>query len=412
MRIAIIGAGIAGIATASLLDADHEVVVFEAADRLGGHSHTVEVKLDGTPIGIDTGFIVHNERNYPVFRSLLERWGVECQASDMSFSVSVPSTGLEYSGAGFGGLFAQRGNLLRPSFWRLLTEIARFGRRGRAALAAGGLDPTVTTAHFLAANGLTGRFRRDYLVPLGSAVWSANPQRLEDFPAEALLRFLDNHGLLVFRDRPRWLTITGGSRRYLEAFAASCAAELRTSSAVASLERCEDHVIVTSSEGAERFDLAVVATHSDEALALLADPSAAEVEVLSAVRYRLNDVVLHSDASAMPANRRAWASWNYLRDAEEGSAPTVTYWMNRLQDLDCGTDLFVSLNRTSSIDPTKVLGRYRYAHPAYDVAAFAAQQRWAEVNGPRRTYFAGAWWGYGFHEDGADSGARVAEAIG
>jgi predicted NAD/FAD-binding protein len=330
----------------------------------------------------------------------------------MSFSVTVDRSGLEYSGAGLSGIFAQRRNALRPGFWGLLREIAHFGRKGRAALDAGTLPPELTMEEFLRAEGLSERFRREYLVPLGSAIWSADPQHFERFPAGALLRFLDNHGLLVFRDRPRWQTIQGGSARYLEAFVASTRATIRTSSPVERLRREPDRVLLSTPAGDEAFDQVVVATHSDQALALLVDPSPAEKEVLGSVRYQANEVVLHTDVRLMPSTRRAWASWNYHQAAATSSLPTVTYWMNRLQSLDAAAALLVTLNRTEAIEPSSILGRYEYHHPIYDVGTFAAQARWAEINGVDRTWFCGAWWGFGFHEDGAASGARVAEAIG
>ena len=412
MRIAVIGSGISGIAATTLLADRHELTLFEAADRLGGHTHTVEVELEGRAIAVDTGFIVHNERNYPIFRSLLDRWGVACQPSDMSFSVTVAESGLEYSGAGLGGIFAQRRNALRPSFWALLREILHFGRRGRAALDGGTLPPELTTGEFLSAEGLSERFKREYLVPLGSAIWSADPRHFERFPAGALLRFLDNHGLLVFRDRPSWRTIVGGSSSYLHAFEASTSAVIRRSTPVEALRREQDRVLLKTPEGEEAFDQVIVATHSDQALALLSDASPTEKEVLGAVRYQANEVVLHRDVRLMPSNRRAWASWNYHQAASDSSLPTVTYWMNRLQALDAPGELLVTLNRTADIEPRSILGSYHYQHPVYDPGAFAAQSRWAEVNGVDRTWYCGAWWGYGFHEDGAASGARVAEAIG
>ena len=413
MRIAVVGSGIAGISAAASLSDSHLVTLFEAEDRIGGHTNTVDVAVAGETIAVDTGFIVFNERNYPVFCSLLDQWGVDSQESDMSFSVVNEATGLEYSGAGLRGIFAQRRRVFSPSYYRLLFEIMRFGRIGHKALEEGALSSSVTTEEFLNQHGFSRRFRSEYLIPLGAAVWSADPRHFTKFPAAGLLRFLHNHGLLLFRDRPKWRTITGGSARYLEAFEAHHSnVEIRRLSPVTSVRRTSDEVILHTPKGEEAFDAVVLALHSDDALQLLDDPSPLEKEILGAIGYQANTAILHTDTSVMPKNRRAWASWNYQNDMSEQSLPTLTYWMNRLQSLACDEEMLVTLNRLDDIAPSSIFGVFEYRHPVYDVEAFDAQQRWEEINGVQRTYFAGAWWGYGFHEDGAASGRRAAESIG
>lgn len=416
MRLAVIGSGISGITAATLLsDRGHEVTLFEASNRLGGHTNTVRLDLADETHQVDTGFIVHNRRNYPVFCGLLDRWGVATQESEMSFSVSCERTGLEYAGTGFSGLFAQRRNLVRPGFARLLAEIVRFGRLGRRALRAAGstsADSGPSVAEFLAEHHFAPVFNDRYLLPLGSAIWSSDPEGFGRFPAVGLLRFLDNHGLLTLVGRPQWRTVAGGSQRYLDAAVAQERFTVRAGAPVRSVQR-HDHAVTLVLDGhTEEFDGVVSAVHSDQAMQLLADPSPAEISVLGAISYRRNEAVLHTDARMLPRAPRAWAAWNYHRSSTDESVPTVTYLMNRLQRLDSRHEICVTLNRTAEIDPALIHRVIEYHHPVYDHAAFAAQQRWAEVNGVNRTWYCGAWWGYGFHEDGAASAKRVADAIG
>ena len=411
MRVAVIGAGISGICATDRLAQSHDVTLFERSGRLGGHTNTVTVEVGGAHHVVDTGFIVFNERNYPTFCAFLDRWGVASQPSDMSFSVSSDRSGLEYSGTGLNGLFAQRRNLVAPRHYTLIWEIARFGRIGTRALESGLLGPAMTTQEFLGREGFSQRFVEEYLVPLGAAVWSADPRTFTSFPAVSLLRFLNNHGLLLFRDRPQWRTIQGGSARYLEAFAGSSQAAIRLETPVRAVRRQRDHVSVETDASTESFDVIVLATHSDQARQILADPSSQESAMLAAVRYQPNTAVLHTDVSVLPDHRRSWASWNYHLAEGSAEAATVTYWMNRLQGIECSEELLVTLNRTDSIDPARVLGVFEYEHPVYDVGAFAAQKQVAKMNGHNRTWFAGAWNGYGFHEDGAASGDRVARGI-
>ena len=415
VRIAVIGSGISGITAAWMLQPIHEVTLFEAADRMGGHTNTVRIDLPDETHEIDTGFIVHNRRNYPVFCRLLDRWGVATQPSEMSFSVAVESTGLEYAGTNLNGLFAQRGNITNSEFWSLMREVLRFGRLGRAELSATGVGPTLD--EFLGRHGFSAAFSDNYLVPLGSAVWSADPNTFGRFPARSLLRFLDNQGLLTLVNRPPWRTITGGSKRYIEAAIASRPINVRTSTPVRSVRRdgepgAELGVEIELDGASERFDAVIMAVHSDQALAMLGDASPAEKEVLGAVAYQRNIAVLHTDERMLPSSPRAWAAWNYHRPVVDAALPTVTYLMNRLHSIDSPHQICVTLNRESEIRPERVHATFEYHHPVYDHGAFAAQQRWNEVNGVRNTWFCGAWWGYGFHEDGAASGHRAAVALG
>lgn len=416
VRLAVIGSGISGIGAATLLSGrGHEVTVFEALPRLGGHTNTVRLELDGEIHAVDTGFIVHNRRNYPVFCGLLDDWGVATQESEMSFSVSCAQTGLEYAGTGLSGLFAQRTNLVRPQFGRLLAEIVRFARIGRRLLAesdrSGSADgPSVT--EFLAQYRFAPIFSDHYLLPLGSAVWSTDPGGFGAFPVIALLRFLDNHGLLTLVNRPQWRTIAGGSQRYLEAAVSKGNFAVRLSTAVQAVRRDNALVDIILEGSTETFDGVVIAVHSDQALRMLADPTPAEQSVLGAIPYRRNEAALHTDARMLPRSPRAWAAWNYHRSEHDTGLPTVTYWMNRLQRLTTRQPICVTLNRTEEIDPAHLHQVIEYHHPVYHHATFAAQRRWSEVNGVNRTWYCGAWWGYGFHEDGAASAARVADAIG
>lgn len=416
MRIAIIGGGVSGLAAATFLAPAHDVVLFEAAPLVGGHANTVRLELADESHDVDTGFIVHNRRNYPVFCGLLDHWGVATQESEMSFSVSCARTGLEYAGTNLSGLFAQRANATRPEFWRLLRDIVRFGREGRGVLAAeagpGAGEGDTTIGEFLSAGRFSPVFVERYLVPLGSAIWSADPGTFERFPLRALLHFLDNHGLLTLVDRPTWRTVVGGSRRYVDAAVRDGGFAVRRATPVHKVRREHDGVELVTDAGPEAFDAVVLAVHSDQALSMLADPTTAEREVLGAVAYQRNVAVLHTDERVLPASRRAWAAWNYHRPLDDRGLPTVTYLMNQLQRLDSRHQICVTLNREDEIRPELVHGRFVYDHPVFDSAAFAAQRRWPEVNGVRRTWYCGAWWGYGFHEDGAASAWRVAEALG
>lgn len=401
MRIAVVGSGISGLVVADALAADHDVTLFEADTRIGGHTHTVDVRVDGRDHAIDTGFIVYNERTYPNFVRLLERWGVATRPSTMSFSVRCEVTGLEYNGHTLDTIFAQRRNLLRPSFYRMLREILRFNRDAKRWLLAGDSDETV--ADFLGRGRYSRAFVDYYLRPMGGAIWSCGDEALGRFPARFLLGFFRNHGMLEVDDRPQWRTIVGGSSRYVERMLAGFRGTVRTATPIASIRRGDSGVVVTPSQGEPTvFDRAFVAVHGPDALALLAAPTAVEREVLGAFRYAPSDVVLHTDRSLLPRARRAWAAWNCHRFGEARPRATVTYSMNILQGIDAATTFCVTLNRTDAIDPSTILGRWTYNHPHYDGASVEAQARQRELNGDG-IYYCGAYWGYGFHEDGVKS---------
>ena len=411
MRIAIVGAGIAGLTCAHLLHPEHEIAVFEAAERPGGHTWTIEVEIERALHRVDTGFVVYNDRNYPGFQRLLERLGVATQPSTMSFSVSDGRGDFEYNGASPNGLFARRSSLLRPSFHRMIRDLLRFNREAPALIGLNGSGPTLLD--FLDQGGYSTEFVERLIVPQASAVWSTDPRDLRTFPASLLAEFFDNHGMFGFTGRPRWRAVTDGSSRYVERLTAPIRDRLRLSTPVARIERHSDRVEVTPERGGpESFDEVIVAAHSDQALAMLADPSPAEAEVLGAIPYRPNDVVLHTDSSLLPRRRRARASWNFHLQDEPADRTTVTYHMNRLQSLDAEPDFCVTLNRTEAIDPETVIGSRVFSHPVFTHAALAAQRRWGEVSGVRRTHYCGAYWGYGFHEDGVQSGLRVCERFG
>jgi predicted NAD/FAD-binding protein len=409
-RIAIIGAGISGLVAAHELEPAHDITVFEANAYAGGHTNTIRVDTGGAAYDVDTGFIVYNDRNYPRFERLLARLGVATQPSEMSFSVSDEHGRFEYNGSSPNGLFATRRHLASPRFHRMIADLVRFNRAAAALLGAGDGGPSF--GHWLQAQGYSRDFVDKLIVPQASAVWSADPAQLWSFPARFLAEFFANHGMLGLRDRPQWRTITGGSRRYVEALTAGWGERLRLSTPVRWIERHADHVLVAPAGGEpERFDEVVIAAHADQALRMLADASEAEREVLGAFPYQANQAVLHTDARLLPRRRRAWASWNYhLLEAPSGRT-TVTYLMNRLQSLDATEQLCVTLNLTERIDPAKVVRVIDYAHPVFTAAGVAAQRRHAEISGRNRTHFCGAYWGWGFHEDGVVSGLRVAGSI-
>ena len=409
MRLAVVGAGVAGLTAAHWLSQVHDVTLFEAASRLGGHTHTVRVDLADETHHVDTGFIVYNEPNYPRFAALLRHLGVATQPSEMSFSVSSGREDFEYRGNGL-RLWAQPSNALRPGFTRLLADILGFNARARRLL--DGDEEAGSLADFVVAGGHGPRLAPHYLLPLGSAIWSADPTTFAAIPARTFARFLDNHGMLRLKGRPQWRTVTGGAARYVERLASPLAGRVRRATPVEKLVRDADGVTVLTADGLTRFDGAVVAVHSHEALALLGDPTRAEREVLGAIAYRPNVATLHTDRSLLPRRRAAWASWNAYLPPWRSTLPTVTYWMNRLQGLRASRELCVTLNRQDEIDPASVLGRWTYAHPVLDDRAVAAQRRRAEVQGHRRTWYCGAYWGYGFHEDGVQSAADVARALG
>jgi predicted NAD/FAD-binding protein len=413
VRVAVIGTGISGLVAAERLCARHELTVFEAGDHVGGHTNTIDVDEGGRRLAIDTGFIVFNQRTYPRFIELMTRLGVAWQPSDMSFSVRCEASGIEYGGSSLDQLFAQRRNALRPSFLCVVRDLQRFYREAPAVLAderPGAAD--VTLGDWLRERRYSRAFIDRHLVPLASAVWSARTDRLLDFPLRFLVRFFDNHGFLQLRDRPQWLVIRAGSRSYVGPLTARFADRIRLRTPVARIVRRDGGVIVSTGPGAEeRFDRAVLACHSDQALRVLADATPLERELLSAFEYQRNEAVLHTDPAVMPRLRRAWSSWNYHVAEAASELPTVSYWMNRLQGLSCERDYFVTLNRSAEIDPRRVVRSFVYHHPSFSPAAVRAQARHGEIDGRHGVHFCGAYWGFGFHEDGVRSGLAAAAGL-
>ena len=401
MKIAIVGSGVSGLVAAHLLSPRHDVVLFEADARIGGHVHTLDVEGAGGITAVDTGFIVFNRRTYPNFVRLLDRLGVEAQESDMSFGVRSDARDLEYSGSGLLGLYAQPANAVSPRFHRMVADIFRFFREAHELLEEG---PEVELLPWLEARGYSRAFIEDHLLPMVGAVWSSSREGVKDFPARLLARFFDNHGFLQVNDRPTWYTVKGGSRTYVQAILDGFRGEVRTSCPVLSIRREPRAVVVRPAVGAaERFDHAVLACHADQALHMLDDPSPLETALLSAFSYRANDVLLHDDEGVMPRRRRAWASWNYHLDDQASPGASVTYWMNRLQRLPGDRQYFVTLNRTAAVRPDRILRRLEYTHPVFTTAGVAAQARHPELLGHRRTSYCGAYWRNGFHEDGVVS---------
>ena len=420
MKIAVIGSGIAGMAAADALRQHAHVTLFEASDGFGGHAHTVDVTLPDTAgcavtHGVDTGFLVFNERTYPGLIALFERLGVSAKASDMSFSVQVPGASgqpaLEWSGSSLNTVFAQRRNLLSRPFWGMLRDVLRFNRLC-TQLAVEGRDAELFMPldDFLRQHGFGAAFRDWYFLPMLGCIWSCPTDQMLRFPVATMVRFCHNHGLLQITDRPQWLTVPGGSRVYVQALL-STLADKRLNTPVRAVLRDGAGVQIFTDRDTERFDHVVLATHSDQALALLNAPTRQEQEVLGAIAYQPNRAVLHTDVSVLPRRRQAWAAWNYERapvQDQESSRVCLHYWINRLQPLPFARDVVVSLNPVREIDPVHVLGEYTYAHPVFDLAAMQAQRRLEELQGVQRTWFCGAWAGYGFHEDGLQSGLRAA----
>jgi len=413
LRIAVIGSGIAGLGSALLLARQrHAVTLFEAAHEAGGHAHTVDVTLDGRTFPVDTGFLVFNDRTYPLLTRLFDELGVASVPSDMSFSVRNDRAGLEWAGTTIGTLFAQPRNLLRPAYWRMIADIVRFNREA-TSLETGGRVWSVTLGEYLDAESYSQAFRDWYLVPMAAAIWSSPARDILDFPLPSFVRFCHNHGLLSIADRPLWRTVAGGSRAYVGKIVARLD-DVRVGSPVKRVRRVATGVeIDTAARTAERFDGVVLACHSDQSLALLADPSHDEARLLAAVRYQPNRVILHTDTGLLPRSRRVWSSWNYLTaDDPHGDRPVaVSYLINRLQPLPTTTPVIVTLNPPFEPDPRRVIAEHDYAHPLLDAKAVTAQRTIAYLQGRRRTWYAGAWLGHGFHEDGLASAHAVAESV-
>ena len=385
--------------------------MFEAGKTIGGHTATVDVKLGTRRYAIDTGFIVFNDWTYPNFIALMDSLGVPSKPTSMGFSVRDERSGLEYSGTNLDSLFAQRGNLLSWRFLTMVRDILRFNKESVADLDSGRVSDSQTLGEYLERNRYSEAFKHQYLIPMGSAIWSANCATILDFPLNFFLRFFRNHGLLSVQDRPTWRVIEGGSREYLRPLCQRFEQRIFTGCAVAQISRQANRVILVMADGRKLpFDQVVLATHSDQALALLEEPSPIERDVLGALPYQSNDVVLHTDTRLLPRNRKTWSSWNYSLGTDQERA-VVTYNMNILQGITAPETFCVTLNNSAAINPLKVLGRFSYDHPVFSLAGIAAQQRWEEINGPRNTWYCGAYWHNGFHEDGVVSALRVATAL-
>jgi predicted NAD/FAD-binding protein len=409
-RVAVVGTGVSGLVCAHLLRRVHEISVFEAASRIGGHVHTIDTSIGGARCAVDTGFIVYNERTYPGLTRLFAELGVATQPSDMSFGVACERRGIEWASRSLGALFADPRNAARPAFLRMLRDLRRFFREAPALLDRD--DPKLALGDWLAGAGYSRDFTELFLLPMGAAIWSAVPDEFLRFPAQSFVRFFANHGLLGIGTAPPWRVVAGGSRRYVDALVAPFRDRIRTATPVRGVRRFTGGVEVATDTGCERFDRVVLACHADQALALLDGPSELERRVLGAIRYQANDALLHTDASVLPRRRRAWASWNYRVPRAPGRPVFVTYHMNRLQGLGVPVDLLVSLNAGDAVDPARVLARIAYRHPVFDADAMAAQRLHQEIDGRGGVHFAGAYWGFGFHEDGLASAVRVAERLG
>lgn len=412
MKIAIVGTGISGLTSAYLLQRKYDVTVFERESAIGGHTATKQVNTPHGDYQIDTGFIVFNDWTYPNFIKLLDQLGVASQPTSMGFSAFYPDGRFEYSGDNLNTLFADRRTLLSPTHWRMLLDIVRFNKEAVRDWQNGDIPAAMTLGEYLKKNGYSEAFSQRYLIPMGSAIWSASCGDMENFPLQFFVQFFHNHGLLSVNNRPTWRVITGGSKSYLAPLNQSFAGRIHLADPVTQVIRHDAGVTVKSNSGEREFDQVVFACHSDQALQILGDVTADEHKVLGAIRYRENDVVLHTDENLLPKRRRTWSSWNYcLRDDSE-QLPILSYNMNILQGLQSPQTFCVTLNATDAITPHKIIGRYRYAHPVFTLDAMAAQKSWEQINGRHKTWFCGAYWFNGFHEDGVKSAIRVAASLG
>lgn len=410
MRIAVVGSGIAGLASAWLLSREHRVTIFEANAYFGGHTHTHDVEQGGVRYRIDSGFIVHNPRNYPLLTRLFDHLGVASHDTTMGFSVHSEGSGLEYNTTTLDSLFCQRRNLWSPRFLEMVRDLIRFYREAPALL--GEPNDSRTLGDYLGEHGYGVAFRDDHLIPMACALWSSPVTQILRFPARYLVQFMANHQMLQISARSPWRVVTGGSSTYVESLRQRWQVDERLNCAVRSIKRLASGVQVGSADGMEQFDQVVLACHADQALALLSDPDEREQSILSAMSYQTNDTVLHTDPTVLPVRRKAWAAWNAWVPRDPEAPCTVSYCMNLLQGIQSPQPFVVTLNRTAAVDPAKILARMRYQHPEYSLGSVAAQRRKAEIQGQRRTWFAGAYWGWGFHEDGMKSAIEVADALG
>lgn len=412
MKIAVVGSGISGLYSARLLSQEHEVHLFEAENKLGGHTNTEQVQLGQQTFGVNTGFIVYNDRTYPGFIKLMDELGVEAHNTRMSFSVRDDDSDLEYCGSGLNGLFAQRRNLLRPDFLRMVNDILRFNKQAKADFVRGDLASDETLDTYLERHGYSSWFRNKYLIPMGAAIWSSSEKDTGKFPVEFFVRFFLNHGLLDIKNRPQWQTLQHGSEAYIPKIITPYQQRIRLSSPVQQIKRDEQGVILYSKHGSEHFDAVVLACHSDQALALLERPSQPEQAILGALPYANNDVILHTDASHLPKRKLAWSAWNYRMTDNADKPVVLTYNMNLLQNFkDCPETFCVTLNHREQIDPNKIIKSFQYAHPIFTLEGQQAKTRFEEINGQNHTYFCGAYWFNGFHEDGVQSALRACQPL-
>lgn len=413
LNIAVIGSGIAGMSAAWLLNKRHKVTVYEKNPRVGGHSNTVDASTKEGMHPVDTGFIVYNERTYPNLTALFEHLNVPTKDSEMSFAASLEDGGFEYAGTDLNGLFGQRSNLVKPRFWRMMKDLLRFYKEAPIFLKTPGEDD-LSLGAYLSREGYSEGFLKDHLLPIGAAIWSTTATEMREYPAKAFIRFFESHGLLLVRNRPQWRTVDGGSREYVKRLTRDFTYKIRFSG-VKSVLRHTDFVQITDVTGdIATYDHVVIATHADEAIAMLADPLSQEKQLLGSWRYTENKAVLHSDPVFMPKRKRVWSSWNFMEieKSKSGSSLCVTYWMNRLQSIDPENPLFLTLNPNAEPAPEKILEEFTYSHPYFDAAALATQNQLWDLQGKNRTWYCGSYFGYGFHEDALQSGLAVAEQLG
>lgn len=412
MKIAIIGAGISGLSCAYWLSREHDVSVYESASRIGGHTATVDVEDGLEHQAIDTGFIVFNDWTYPMFGQLIDELGVKFKPTEMSFSVSDRLSGFEYSGTNLNTMLAQRSNLVSRRFWRMVTEIRRFNNQARQDFLHNKIEPDLTMKDYLDQGRYGDEFRNYYILPMASAIWSMPMKSINNFQASFFIRFFHHHGLLNITNRPQWQVVEGGSREYLAPLTKTFKHKIRTDSAVTAIRRDAASVYLSTSHGTYRHDAVIFACHSDQALNILGNnASGQEMQILGAIKYCSSEVILHTDTTMLPRTRRAWASWNYMLSGQGRDVPLVTYNMNILQGLRSETTFCVSLNAGNQIDPGKVIQKFSYAHPELNASSIKAQQRWQQISGLNRSWYCGAYWGNGFHEDGVASARRVCDAI-